>query len=160
LASDLQGYVLSAVGFFYIYYYICYNKITNFPNLLLLFFLFFYIPLILQAVSCIGVGFAGTVADLLDMEEQEIAQLKILPAALAGLTEAEDMAALQALAGKVGLELPVLMSHYGHHAVAKFLYEGDHVDASPKSLRAPSKPHVIGLKKRAAGSYGSGLLSR
>lgn len=70
---------------------------------------------------------AGTVADLLDIEEQEIAQLKILPAALAGLTEAEDMAALEALASKVGLELPVMMNHYGHHAVAKFLYEGVHL---------------------------------
>jgi len=75
--------------------------------------------------------FAGTVADLLDMEEQEIAQMKILPAALAGLTEAEDMAALEALASKVGLELPVLMNHYGHHAVAKFLYEGVHLFIFP-----------------------------
>ena len=32
---------------------------------------------------------------MLDMDEQYIAEVKILPAALAGLTEAEDMAALK-----------------------------------------------------------------
>ena len=65
----------------------------------------------------------GEVAELLDMEEQELA-VRILPSALAKLTEAEDIATLNALASKVGTPLPVLMKEYGHHVVAKYLYEG------------------------------------
>lgn len=65
----------------------------------------------------------GEVSDLLGMSKQDIT-LNIVPAALAKLTEARDNQALQALAANTGMDLPTFMQCFGHHAIAKFLYEG------------------------------------
>ena len=65
----------------------------------------------------------GELADLLGMHKQQIA-FEIIPAALAKLTEARNTEALQVLAENSGMDLATFMSSFGHHAIAKFLYEG------------------------------------
>lgn len=57
------------------------------------------------------------------MHKQEIA-FNIIPAALAKLTEARNTEALQVLAENSGMDLRTFMTSFGHHAIAKFLYEG------------------------------------
>lgn len=57
------------------------------------------------------------------MEEHSVA-LKILPSALAKLACSEDQRTLKDLAEKVGMDLKTLMRNYGHHTIAKHLYEG------------------------------------
>ena len=57
------------------------------------------------------------------MHKQQVA-FNIIPAALAKLTEARNTEALQVLAENSGMDLATFMTSFGHHAIAKFLYEG------------------------------------
>lgn len=81
-----------------------------------------------------NIPLTGEVADLLGVKKQDVA-FNIIPAALAKLTEGEDTAALESLALNAGMQLNDLMSDFGDHAIAKFLYEGKHSPCSyPYSL--------------------------
>lgn len=57
------------------------------------------------------------------MEEQRLV-LEALPYALVKQTGSGNEEGLRALAAKVDLQLHTVMHEYGHHAVAKYLFEG------------------------------------
>lgn len=63
--------------------------------------------------------------------EQRTLELRVLPAALAHFMAAEDSASLEGLASQLGLTLPELMHQFGHHVVAKHLFEGLHQCPAP-----------------------------
>lgn len=63
--------------------------------------------------------------------------LNIIPAALAKLTEARETEALKCLAANSGMDLPTFMRGFGHHAVAKFLYEGRATRRNESSALSP-----------------------
>lgn len=69
-------------------------------------------------------GCSGELADLLDMAASDLA-LKIIPAAIPKLTEDKNQDGLEALAQSVGYGMQQMMSDYGHHVVAKYLYGGN-----------------------------------
>ena len=62
-------------------------------------------------------------ADLLDMDSTTLAR-QLVPAALPVFIDQQDRAALTHLARQAGLPLPTLLRQYGHHAVAKHVFEG------------------------------------
>ena len=66
---------------------------------------------------------AGVLADLLDLDPTTLAR-QLVPAALPVFIDQQDRAALTHLARQAGLPLPTLLRQYGHHAVAKHVFEG------------------------------------
>lgn len=74
------------------------------------------------------------------MHKQDIA-FNIIPAALAKLTEARNTEALQVLADNSGMDLTTFMSSFGHHAIAKFLYEGAKSSSMPWEKACHSFPY-------------------
>ncbi len=66
---------------------------------------------------------AGGLADLLEMHPTTLAR-HLVPAALPVFIDQQDRAALLHLARQAGMPLPTLLQHYGHHAVAKHIFEG------------------------------------
>ena len=62
-----------------------------------------------------------------------------MPAALPVFIDQQDRAALTHLARQAGLPLPTLLRQYGHHAVAKHVFEG----AQLSSASAPTPDKII-----------------
>lgn len=63
-------------------------------------------------------------ADVLE-EAPHLLARDILPVTLPGFIETQDRAAVTALAAHARMAVPQMLHHYGHHVVAKQVFEGE-----------------------------------